>query len=428
MNQKGREKCTRLDEKFRTMDKEELVRRLIVRRNMGMLCHCSAEIDQSTLLYFSVNNMYLGSGDYIILLFAETSSHSKAQDEGMDVYSRSYTYTLIQEEVMSIFGGHYTIYPCELDGRLVALIQFHYGLMEPQREGLLHIISEHLMQVHSRCKKEYDINVFSYISEVFSDISLLSSIYHKLLSLVTLHQFENHFSPDGIFSMNRPDASAPSPIQNDMSGYTTELSNLIIAGQDTSFIIDKVLKTFIDTPYISTDELRKGFGEFYDSLSKELRLRGLRFNETLFHEEMIQAVMNAKHFTELSDWLIDFINHMKNVAQNKHQLAATSKYRMALSYIDENIADPMLSVRDIAEVVNLKSPALITLFKKNINMTPAAYIRETRLKKAAGLLGEGRLNVQQVSEKCGFGSTESFHRIFKVAYGLSPGRFRDLNK
>ncbi|MCR5784496.1 MAG: AraC family transcriptional regulator [Eubacterium sp.] len=428
MNIKGQERCMELDEQIRAKDKEELANLLISRRNMAMLCHCSAEIDQSTLLYFSVNNMYLGSGDYIILLFAESSSHSKAQDEGMDVFSRSYTYTLIQEKIISILSGHFTFYPCELDGRLVVLIQFHYGILDVQREGLLNMIKEHCRDVMLACKKEYDLNVNTYISEVFSDIPTLSSIYHKMLSVVTLHQYLNSFPKDNIYIMSHPAATDPGPSNLSFAQNAASLANKLALNENYDELLLEIVESFMITPFMSTDELRIKFGDFFETLMLELRLRGFKINIPTYRTQMISALMNATHWSDIENWLKEFTFSMKTFSENKSRKAALAKYNEAMEYIDTHLDDPLLSVRDIAEEIGLASPALISFFKKNTDLTPAKYIREKRLSKAADMLSSDFKNIHEISDECGFGSVETFHRAFKSKYGISPGQFRNLNQ
>ncbi|MCD7768679.1 MAG: hypothetical protein LUH36_00955, partial [Oscillospiraceae bacterium] len=66
MNNAGKERTALLAQK--EYSQIEYRNRLVRMQNMDCICHCSAEIDLSTLLYFSVNYFYLGHGEFVLLL------------------------------------------------------------------------------------------------------------------------------------------------------------------------------------------------------------------------------------------------------------------------------------------------------------------------------------------------------------------------
>ena len=113
MNKAAQELAMQLAQKEYSMI--EYRNRLVRMQNMGLICHCSAEIDMGTLLYFSVNDMYLGKGTFVVILFSEVSSNTEDQDLGRDVFSRTFTYAIIEEAAREAFTGHYAFYSSELD-------------------------------------------------------------------------------------------------------------------------------------------------------------------------------------------------------------------------------------------------------------------------------------------------------------------------
>lgn len=51
------------------------------------------------------------------------------------------------------------------------------------------------------------------------------------------------------------------------------------------------------------------------------------------------------------------------------------------------------------------------------------FIRTIRLRRAAELLREGRMNVTEVSYATGFSSVSYFSRCFRTMFGVSPTSF-----
>ena len=86
MNDHGKRRCEELFRRRRS--NSELQQAMVRRQCMAALCHCSAEIDEGTYLFFSVNDMFLGDGDYVLLLFSESGRSDAAQEERPDPYTR----------------------------------------------------------------------------------------------------------------------------------------------------------------------------------------------------------------------------------------------------------------------------------------------------------------------------------------------------
>ena len=58
----------------------------------------------------------------------------------------------------------------------------------------------------------------------------------------------------------------------------------------------------------------------------------------------------------------------------------------------------------------------------------AAYIRITRLRKAAQLLQEGQYNIIEIAYKVGFQSRQAFNKSFKAQFGMTPSEFKKSNR
>ena len=56
-------------------------------------------------------------------------------------------------------------------------------------------------------------------------------------------------------------------------------------------------------------------------------------------------------------------------------------------------------------------------------MTPNDYLRTARLKRAAELLLDDRLNVTEVAYKVGFEDPSYFSKCFKAYFGMAPSGF-----
>ena len=57
------------------------------------------------------------------------------------------------------------------------------------------------------------------------------------------------------------------------------------------------------------------------------------------------------------------------------------------------------------------------------DLSPQELIKSVRLKRAVQLLKEGKHNITEVSELCGFSESKYFRQVFKKEYKMSPSQY-----
>jgi two-component system, response regulator YesN len=83
-----------------------------------------------------------------------------------------------------------------------------------------------------------------------------------------------------------------------------------------------------------------------------------------------------------------------------------------------------LSLNELARSVNLSLWHLSHLFKSEMGLSPALYLKNYRMQQAAVLLESTFLSVKEITARVGFRDESHFVRVFKGAYGLTPVRYR----
>jgi AraC-like DNA-binding protein len=92
-------------------------------------------------------------------------------------------------------------------------------------------------------------------------------------------------------------------------------------------------------------------------------------------------------------------------------------------FIHDHLADK-LDLEVIANAVHLSKPQLTRIFKKELNMTPMAYVWQRRTSAAIEMLKHSGLSIQLITERCGFESRYHFSRRIKEATKVSPRELR----
>lgn len=103
-----------------------------------------------------------------------------------------------------------------------------------------------------------------------------------------------------------------------------------------------------------------------------------------------------------------------------------SKYIMdAIAYIDENYANPKISVKTAAESLGISEGHLSHLFRKETDFTFLSYLTQCRVRMAKKLLQNYQYKVYEVAEQVGYRDIAYFSVIFKKIVGVSPSEYQD---
>lgn len=98
----------------------------------------------------------------------------------------------------------------------------------------------------------------------------------------------------------------------------------------------------------------------------------------------------------------------------------------AKAYIDTHYAEN-ISLASLAEQVHINPAYLSTLFKSETGVNYLDYLTAVRIDKAKQLLAAGNMNLSQISDAIGYGSTRYFSKLFEAQTGLRPGEYRRLH-
>lgn len=97
--------------------------------------------------------------------------------------------------------------------------------------------------------------------------------------------------------------------------------------------------------------------------------------------------------------------------------------RKAIAYIEEQIANPELSVERLSREMGMSR---VNFYKKCLSITgktPVELIRTVRLKRAAQLLEKSQMRVNEVALECGFNDVKLFRKYFKDEFGRLPSDY-----
>ncbi len=103
---------------------------------------------------------------------------------------------------------------------------------------------------------------------------------------------------------------------------------------------------------------------------------------------------------------------------------AARRLRDAMAFIEDNLSRP-LSLGDIARVAGLSVSQFNVQFRRSVGVPVHQYVIRRRVDRAAGLLRDGRLSINQVAMEVGFCHQSHLARHMRRILGVAPSDVRD---
>lgn len=98
-----------------------------------------------------------------------------------------------------------------------------------------------------------------------------------------------------------------------------------------------------------------------------------------------------------------------------------------LDYINQNIGHE-IDLDECAKNCYVSRDRFNHLFKENVGISPAAYIRRATVERAKQLLCDIGMTVNECAETLGYSDPNYFCRLFRAEIGTSPSQYKKQNK
>ncbi len=96
-----------------------------------------------------------------------------------------------------------------------------------------------------------------------------------------------------------------------------------------------------------------------------------------------------------------------------------------LRYISSNYMN-QCTLNDVCSYVGYDYAYISRFFKKMVGQTFKSYINDLRIGEARRLLRETDMNIETISEKCGFGTVRNFNLAFLTLTSKTPSEYRKI--
>ena len=202
---------------------------------------------------------------------------------------------------------------------------------------------------------------------------------------------------------------------------TTSKNNQIVIVHFHPEILKKIYDT--DLPKIFQEpakrDLSVSLGKINNDFLIQKYIEGMLFyfdNPTLVNEDIL--VIKLKEIVLL-------LCQTKNapvIQQILSQLFSPTSY--SFKQVIENNLFSHFTLDDFTQMTNLSLSSFKREFKKNYNDSPANYIRNKKLEKAADLLLISEERITDIAFDCGFKDLANFSTLFHDKFNCTPSAYR----
>jgi two-component system response regulator YesN len=173
----------------------------------------------------------------------------------------------------------------------------------------------------------------------------------------------------------------------------------------------------------SPEAIRYRLAEIVSLVSRAVIEGGGPANKVLdISHKQLMSLPQRQGVAELRAWALNSLAELMAAIQVGEQIV--DPIQQAVEYIYENRYQPGISLKNVADVVNLSPSHLAHCLKTRLGMSYMKYLTSLRIEQAKKLLRTTDLTVSTVAEKVGYQNTTNFYRLFQRETGMTPALYR----
>lgn len=227
--------------------------------------------------------------------------------------------------------------------------------------------------------------------------------------------------------LTAPNGKAALELLREEGEISLVLSDVMMPGTN-GFELCRSIKTDLATSHIPvilltalTDERQRMYGisggaDGYIQKPFRIHFVKLRIIRILEEQKKLRAaLLNKLQGTHLLPASAEKVENMDDLFLRKF-----------LARLEEVYADPEFNVERLSDKLGLSRGHLHRKIKELTGTTPVDFLRNYRLKKAAVLLRQKQMNINEVAYGTGFSSAAYFAKCFKAVYSLTPKEYQNV--
>lgn len=316
------------------------------------------------------------------------------------------------------------------------ILSTHKGLLLRMDNDYLCILSAGEAEIDGVCddmKKCSDVfrdylnlNLFVGISAFHSGIEELPKAYNESVQVLAYQAFWGS-SAEGIGLYDNESANGEKWVEESlMLEDHRRLYNLMSTKQfdKAAVLLDEMMDKLLIKDVRFTELNQSRMMGLLDVFSMSLRkLFGNKDEAFLNALQPEERLMREKSVSSARKTMREIFREIVSYVTEKADAEKPAWIRKAILEIEENYANPNLSLSYLSEELDMNLSYMGRTFKQYMGCSVPDYIHKVRIREARRLLQEG-VSVKNVAEQVGYLDSKALIRIFKKQEGITPGQFK----
>ena len=162
--------------------------------------------------------------------------------------------------------------------------------------------------------------------------------------------------------------------------------------------------------------------EIYQTIIRQIEL----FPELFLYSDICIEPKQSHRLNAISicKWLTDKSVELFRIFNREYKKIYSHTILEAITYINVHFSNSNLSLNEIADSLHISVGYMCVLFKQETGMTIKNYINDVRIREAKRMLSDGYAKIYEISEACGYQTSQYFSRVFQKKIGVLPGEYR----
>lgn len=319
-----------------------------------------------------------------------------------------------------IFKAHFTVYPfAKSDYQLVLLV----CVRDLNRNLAFMQINQSVAKIVSSLQKYLNVNVFASIGKLYEDISRISTSYKEANEAMIYS-----YSLKSNSIINYEDICINVEAQRKRPLEIEEKIILHAKLCEKNECYEQIHKLFQFYVHYKTEKpqhikldvfelilsVLHGSEDYCEASDISYDGRQSAYEEILRHDTLI----------ELEEWTIGFFNEYMDKIEKARQSKSYTIIEKVKELINLYMGEESFSLDDVASKLFISPNYLRQIFKQKTGESFVEYLTRVRMERAAELLQDSGLKVQQVAEKVGYENQQYFAMCFKKHFKTTPSEYR----
>lgn len=341
--------------------------------------------------------------EYFCVAILHVNSEDKKNYLDVSLQAGEYLRKNFQNDFISVHSGIYD--------------ELFLILLRPQDASNVYGIQQNFEQMAQILTEEWGVILNIGISAIGKDINNINICYNQARQVLKSYYSENANHIGAYSSLIRNTS------QNivDME-YIQKLYNLILCGE----------KEAVKGVFEHTLNKCNKFPLQYEMQCQQLfySIRHIiycTYQELSFSTDKVALPTYRNHWSvnQAIEALEKAALEVCNCIEENKKSKNTQLKNNILTYLQENYMSIDLNAAMVCQKIGISEKYLLQFIKEQTGKTFVGYVEELRIAKAEEYLRSTVLSNAVIAEKTGFGSVNTFYRVFNKNKGISPGIYRE---